>query len=64
MAKSGVIAGQPDIVKNVIGQEVDSHTYSHPVEASGDQEQYYIRSALHSFDYFMFSCCRGMSYIG
>ena len=64
VAKSRPIAGQLDILKNAIEQAVDSHTYPHPVQASGDQEQYYIRSALHSFAYFMFSCCRGMSYIG
>ena len=58
------MADQLHILKNAIEQAVDSHTYPHPVQASGDQEQYYIRSALHSFAYFMFSCCRGMSYIG
>ena len=34
------------------------------VEASVGQEQYYIRSDLHFFPDFMFSSCRGKSYIG
>ena len=35
-----------------------------PVEASGGQEQYDMSSALHLFAHFMFSSCRGKSYIG
>ena len=34
------------------------------VEACGGQEQYYLRSGLHLFVPFMFSCCRRKSYIG
>ena len=47
-----------------LGRQWDSQTYPHTVEASGGQEQYYIRSVLHLFAHFIFSCWRGKSYIG
>ena len=52
------------ILKNAIEKAVDSQTYPHPVEASGGKEQYSIRSVLHLFAHFIFSCWRGKSYIG
>ena len=46
-----------------IEKPADSQTYL-PLEASGGQEQYYIRSALHvPFAHLLFSYLRGKSYI-
>ena len=64
ICESGTMEDQLNILKNAIEQAVDNQTYPHPVEASGNQEQYYIISALHLFAHFMFSCWRGKSYIG
>ena len=47
-----------------LGDAIEKIQMSSPVEASGSQEEYYISSALHLFAHFMFSCCRGKSYIG
>ena len=52
------------MLRNAIAKAVDSQMYP-PLEASGDQEpttlgQLYICLFAH----FMFSCCRGKSYIG
>ena len=63
MAKSSTTYGQLDILKNAIEKAVDSQMYP-PVEESSGQEQYYIRSALYFSAHFMFSSCRGKSYIG
>ena len=57
------------MLKNAIEKADYSQMYP-LVEASGGQEQYYIRSplhffaALHFFAHFMFSSCRCKSYIG
>ena len=63
MVKSSTTEGQVGILKNTIEKADYSQMYP-PVEASSGQEQYYIRSGLHFFAHFMFSCCRGKSYIG
>ena len=57
------MSGQLDIWKNAIEKAAYSQMFP-PVEASSGQEQYYTRSALHFFAHFMFSSCRGKSYIG
>ena len=63
MAKSSTTLGQLNILQNAIEKAVDSQTYP-PVKASSGQEHYHIRSALNFFAHFMFSSCRGKSYIG
>ena len=63
MAKSSTTSGQLDILQNAVEQAVGSQTYP-LVAASSGQKQYYIRSALHFFAHFIFSSCRGKSYIG
>ena len=62
MVKSSTTSGHLDIWKNAIEKADYSQMYP-LVKASSGQEQYYIRSALHLFPHFMFSCCRGKSYI-
>ena len=55
--------GHLDILKNTIENALDSQMYP-PVEASGGQEQSYIRSPLHFSAQLIFSPCRGKSHIG